>query len=290
MERHSVQLVILAGGLGSRFGGDKQLALVGETGRTLLHFSVMDAYQVGVRDLLLIVRPGLESLVLEQICHHFPDDLRVQMATQRLEDIPGTVPAERSKPWGTAHALWAGRAALAERFIVINADDYYNRDAMRQLVQHLQQSANFAMVAFPLGMTLSAHGGVNRGVCVVEAGALTHVEEWTEIRQHAEQVIGVAPSGQQAELSSTQPVSMNIWGLTREFLPYVEQSLVAFFQQAPGPKQELYLPQVINQTLAREPLQVYVSQQAWFGVTYAEDMVALAQLFSSEVNKKHGTD
>ena len=169
-------LVVLAAGMGSRFGGDKQLAVLGSTGRTLLHFSVLDAYAAGVRDLVLIVRENIIRALEQQVLPHFPADLTVQLVLQNPADVPVEAIdlSNRQKPWGTAHALWSARQFLQHQpCIVINADDYYGRMAMQLLVQHFAKTdTEWAMVAFPLENTLSAHGGVNRGICQVNAGYL----------------------------------------------------------------------------------------------------------------------
>ncbi len=284
-----VSLLVLAGGMGSRFGGDKQLATVGHTGRPLLYFSVMDAYHAGVRHLVLVIRKNLQPLFLAEVLPAFPSDLIVDLVIQQLDDIPsGCAPIAvgRTKPWGTAHAVWAARKVLSQPFIVINADDYYGANAMSQLVQHFQQrDGHWAMVAFPLELTLSAHGGVNRGCCDVSAGRLRKVEEWTDIHvDTAGQLMGKNSAGETLPLTSRQLVSMNIWGFTPDLLPRLEQQLRQFLLAEPGEKSESYLPFAVDQALQHgEILDVKVSTEAWQGITYPADLAALGSFFDNKI-------
>lgn len=285
----AVSLLVLAGGMGSRFGGDKQLATVGRTGRPLLYFSVMDAYQAGIRHLVLVIRQNLQSLFIEQVLPALPRDLTVELVIQQLADIPAgcAFPAEhRSKPWGTAHAVWAARRVLTQPFIVINADDYYGANAMQQLVAHFaQQHRHWAMVAYPLELTLSEHGGVNRGCCDVIEGRLRKVEEWTEIHLNVTgQLVGNNSAGESLPLAARQLVSMNIWGFTPDLLPRLELQLRQFFAAGPGEKAESYLPFAVDQALQQgQVVDVKVSTEAWRGITYPADLAALGSFFDNKV-------
>ena len=280
-------LVVLAAGMGSRFGGDKQLAILGNTGRTLLHFSAMDAYQAGVRKLVLVIRPELEGPLRQQVLNHLPADFQVLLVTQNPADLPpGTVATIRQKPWGTAHALWCARSAVAkDPMIVINADDYYGAKAMQLLVQHFSNTTpDWAMVAFPLARTLSAHGGVNRGLCVVAEGYLKSVEEYCQItQQNTAGFFGMNSQGQQKLLQPDAPVSMNIWGFTPGVMAQLELALTAFFQATPDDKTECYLPAVVDKALQQtQQLKVYLSDEAWFGVTYPADLPEIVEHFQTK--------
>lgn len=291
-----LSLVVLAGGMGSRFGGNKQLALVGHTERTLLHFSVMDAYQAGVRHVVLVVRESLLALFTSDVVPHFPLDLKVDLVCQQMSDLPPSeltdtqlaeLVANRQKPWGTAHALWSARKVLVGRsVIVLNADDYYGDQAMQLLVQHFQKSTDWAMVAFPVLATLSEFGGVNRGVCLVEQSMLRQVTEWTDIAQDdAGRVFGVDGQGHSQQLALDTPVSMNIWGFSEQMMLCLQAALKEFLQGQPTAKAECYLPAVVDQALFRgQPLKVYVSSQLWHGVTYPDDLPKLAVFFQHKVN------
>lgn len=284
-----VSLLILAGGMGSRFGGDKQLATVGQTGRPLLYFSVMDAYQAGVRHLVLVIRHNLKAAFTEQVLPTFPADLQVDLVIQQLDDLPPGVSADvasRSKPWGTAHAVWSAHRVLTQPFIVINADDYYGASAMQLLVRHFAQTTtDWAMVAYPLALTLSEHGGVNRGCCDVRNGRLIQVEEWTEIKADAQgSLMGMNSNGLRSGLSAQQLVSMNIWGFTPALLTRLTLQLQQFFLAGPGEKAESYLPYAVDQAIRQgQPLDVYVSDEAWHGITYPADLTALGSFFDNKM-------
>lgn len=279
-------LVVLAAGLGSRFGGDKQLATLGTTNRTILHFSVMDAYDAGIRQVVLVVRAAIVTAMQQQVLPHFPADLQVHLVEQALADLPvtGVETETRAKPWGTAHALWCARHFLTSQpSIVINADDYYGPQAMQLLVQHFADqglASNWAMVAFEVRQTLSAYGGVNRGFCQVVEGQLQSVHEWTEIRQQDQQLQGRNADGNMQKLHETQPVSMNIWGFTPTIAATLTTALSEFLLAEPGPKAECYLPAVVDQALQHgQKLQVYMSAQRWFGVTYPDDLAEILDYF-----------
>jgi NDP-sugar pyrophosphorylase family protein len=280
-------LVVLAAGMGSRFGGDKQLAVLGSTGRTLLHFSVLDAYAAGVRNLVLIVRQNIIAALEQQVLPHFPADLTVQLVLQNPADLPVTDMdiSQRQKPWGTAHALWSARQFLQQPCIVINADDYYGRTAMQLLVQHFTKTdTEWAMVAFPLENTLSAHGGVNRGICQVNAGYLQAVTEVVQITKNQQQLTGIDVNGNTIALDATQPVSMNIWGFTPSIVPALESALCSFFAQKPDGKAECYLPAVVDSCLQQQQkLRVYMSPDSWFGVTYPADLAEIVDYFQQQV-------
>lgn len=282
-----VTLLVLAGGMGSRFGGDKQLATIGDTGKTLLHFSVMDAYAAGVRDLVLVIRPELENAFRQQVLRQLPADLRVDLVPQRTAELPAGVKVDwqsRQKPWGTAHAIWVARQHLTQPFIVINADDYYGAKAMQLLVHHFQTSQHWAMVAYPLSHTLSEHGGVNRGICKVEAGQLQAVAEYTAITQDASGALtGCNSDGQHSALSPETLVSMNIWGFYPTVLLVLEQALTGFFNAQPAAKAECYLPAVVDTAIGQgQPLQVYTSTQRWLGMTYQADLAELNRFFAGQ--------
>lgn len=287
MDQHNLPcLVVLAAGLGSRFGGDKQLAVLGATNRTLLHFSVMDAYDAGVRQVVLVIRSAIVDAIQQQILPHFPADLKVDLVVQAMDDLPmaGIQFATRTKPWGTAHALWCARKFLtAQPTIVINADDYYGPQAMQLLINHFAangDASDWAMVAFEVRQTLSAYGGVNRGFCQVDLGQLQSVSEWTDIRQQQQQLLGRNALGEIQMLTDTQPVSMNIWGFTPNIAPVLTTALCEFLQHQPGPKAECYLPAVVDQALQQgQKLQVYMSAQRWFGVTYPDDLAEILDYF-----------
>jgi len=280
-------LVVLAAGMGSRFGGDKQLAVLGSTGRTLLHFSVLDAYAAGVRNLVLIVRQNIIVALEQQVLPYFPADLTVHLVLQNPADVPvvDVDLSQRQKPWGTAHALWSARQFLQQQpCIVINADDYYGQTAMQLLVKHfVATDSEWAMVAFPLSKTLSAHGGVNRGICQIDQGYLQAVTEVIQIAQHQQQLSGIDLNGERVVLDTSQPVSMNIWGFTPTIVPALERALRSFFAQKPDGKAECYLPAVVDSSLQQQQkLRAYLSPDSWFGVTYPADLAEIVEYFQQQ--------
>jgi NDP-sugar pyrophosphorylase family protein len=283
-------LVVLAAGMGSRFGGDKQLAMLGSTERTLLHFSVLDAHAAGVRTLILVVRPNLIEMMRQQVLVHFPEDLTVHFVVQDKANVPlaDFDTSQRQKPWGTAHALWSARRYLSEQpCIVINADDYYGAAAMQLLVTHFaKNSEQWAMVAFPLQQTLSAHGGVNRGICLLQEDLLTAVSECCDINYRQQQLSGISGNGELINLTPEQPVSMNIWGFSPAVLPMLTQALTDFFQHQPAATAECYLPAVVDQALqVGQELKVYLSSERWFGVTYPADLPEIIDYFQNHFLK-----
>lgn len=303
-------LVILAAGLGSRFGGDKQLALLGTTARTLLHFSVMDAYRAGIRQVILIVRPALIPIMQQQVLCHFPRDLSIDFVVQDLTALPvkSSISSQRTKPWGTAHALWCARTLVADKpCIVINADDYYSPQAMVLLVKHFMHPVlnrcepkssennelpetghSWAMVTFPLHQTLSSHGGVNRGICQMNAEStqsiqtLRSIEEWTDIQQQ-HTILGTNPAGVRLNLPADTPVSMNIWGFTPKIFSFLTAAFTEFIQQGPKDKDECYLPEVVHRAIQTgQTVNVYKSQEPWFGMTYPADLPRIVEFFQQQ--------
>ncbi|WP_025820972.1 NTP transferase domain-containing protein [Shewanella marina] len=270
-------LVILAAGMGSRFGGDKQLAQLGPNGETLLELSLLSAVAAGFDQAVLVIRPELEAELRQRLAVIIPSQFVIHYCYQALTDLPLALPAAlaaRQKPWGTAHALWSARALIDGPMAVINADDYYGDHAFEMLVQGLtKQKEEWMMVAYPLHLTLSEHGGVNRGVCQVAQGYLTHVDEYLQIKQTAQGLYGEL-HGQLLPLTDNTLVSMTCWGFTSAIFTAIEQALIEFIQApSTGITSECYLPAVVQQQLDKKAqlLRVEVSQSPWFGVTYADD-------------------
>jgi NDP-sugar pyrophosphorylase family protein len=280
------ELVVMAAGMGSRFGGLKQLQTVGPAGETVMDYALFDARRAGVERVTFVIRREIEAAFRAQIGDRYRRWLQVAYAFQELEDLPaGTVlPPGRSKPWGTGQAVLAAREQVRAPFIVINADDFYGAEAFRLLAQWLAapEPSTYAMVAFRLQNTLSAHGTVARGLCAVTAdGRLTEVREHTGLRPDpsgAGALEDLAGGGSR-RFTGQEPVSMNVWGFLPELFPELERRFQAFLA-GPGqePGAEFFLPSVIDQLIREGLAQVTVltSADAWFGVTYKED-TALVQ-------------
>jgi choline kinase len=277
-----VSLVILAAGLGRRFGGDKQLVTVAGTGKPLMYFSVMDAYRLGVRKLVLVINHPIEQAIVEQFVPLLPHDLNVSLVKQRTDDLPeGCKACSREKPWGTGHALWSAREVVQADCIVINADDYYGPGAMNQLLMHFEHRDGWALVSYPLKNTLSDSGAVNRGLCEVVNGALVTVRECLSIKYENDAICGEV-DGKFVDLEPKTPVSMNIWGFGPDIFERLKNGLIEFFATAGDQSQaEFYLPaQVMASIKAGENhVRVYPTEDKWQGITYREDLEQLGRFF-----------
>lgn len=272
----SPTLVVLAAGLGSRYGDAKQIAGVGPHGEWLLEYALHDALAAGFGKIVLVIRPELRAPLQERLGPVLQGRARLEFVVQSSDHVPPgcTPPAARSKPLGTGHALWCCKDQLDGPFAVINADDYYGSHAFLLLAEHFARSAEPAMVGYRLDATLSAHGGVNRGVCDVDArGCLRGVTEITGIVRGADGALqGTAPDGAQRTLTDASTVSLNCWGLHPNLLPDLEAGLVAFLQHADA-RSEYFLPAAIDQHVASRGLALHVlpTPDHWLGLTYPGD-------------------
>ncbi|MDH4021207.1 MAG: NTP transferase domain-containing protein [Xanthomonadales bacterium] len=277
-----VSLVILAAGLGRRFGGDKQLVSVAGTGKPLMYFSVMDAYRLGVRQLVLVINHLIEQAILKQFVPLLPHDLKVSLVQQQVDDLPeGCEAYSRQKPWGTGHALWSARDAVPAGCIVINADDYYGPDAMTQLLLHLKHNDGWALVSYPLKSTLSDSGEVNRGLCQVTNGSLVTIRECLSIKLENGGICGEI-DGKSVNLEPKAPVSMNIWAFGSDIFDCLNHGLIEFFSVARDQSQvEFYLPAQVMVSIkeGRSQVRVYSTKDKWQGITYPEDLERLGKIF-----------
>lgn len=279
-------LVILAAGLGSRYGGLKQLDAVGPAGETILDYAVADAREAGFARVVFVIRRDFEAIFRQQIGAKYAGSLAVGYAFQSVDTLPAgcVAPAGRTKPWGTGHAVWCARDEIDGPFAVINADDFYGRDSFRRLAGFFREAvgstgrARFASVGFQLANTLSENGAVSRGLCALDAnGNLAGITEHTGILR--EQV------GPGAMFSGREIVSMNCWAFTSGFLPALERHLRAFLRDhGAHPTAEFYLPSAVSAMIAAGEAEVGVlpTQSSWLGITYADDrprvVAALAAL------------
>ncbi len=279
----SVDLVVMAAGAGSRFGGLKQLVPVGPGGETLTDYAVYDAWRAGIRRAVFVVRPEMESEFHEIVGRKYGSRLEIVYAHQKLADLPAgfVVPAGRSRPWGTGHAVRAARSVVANPFVVINADDWYGADGLPKLTAFLSEPARrglsrWALVAFRLRNTLSGHGTVSRGVCTASPGGrLLDVTEHTDLRAETDGIIGTGPGGAVRRFSGDEPVSLNLWGFTPALFDELESGFERFLaQRGSDPKAEFYLPAAVDAALKarRAEVSVLPTEEEWFGVTYREDL------------------
>ena len=270
-------LLVLAAGMGSRYGGLKQIDPIGPSGETMLDYSVFDAIRAGFGRVVFVIRQDFAELFRAQIASKYTGRIAVDFVFQSADTLPSgcVLPAAREKPLGTGHATWCAREVVREPFAVINADDFYGADSFRALATFLGKSASneAAMVGFRLQNTLSEAGTVSRGICETDTGGrLLRVTEAT----------GIAASevGAGKKYAPQTTVSMNCWGFSPAIFPALEQEFRAFFQQAlPAnlAKAEFYLPAAVSELIGRGQLlaSVLPTESSWFGVTYREDKPAV---------------
>lgn len=277
-------LLVLAAGMGSRYGGLKQMDPMGPNGETVLDYSVFDAIRAGFGKVVFVIREDFAEAFKEGVGARFADRIEVDYAFQKLDDLPPgfEVPRGREKPWGTAHAVRAARGVIDGPFAVVNADDFYGADAYRVMAGWFAESprddskSHYAMVGYPLRNTLSEHGAVNRGLCRVTAGKLlADVEEVVEIvRRDDGSIHGRGLDGRDVAIDEDAPVSMNCWGFTPDFFARFESHFTGFLEQRGGEmKSECFIPTVIDGWIREGVVDCEVLETAasWFGVTYPED-------------------
>ncbi|MBM6743532.1 NTP transferase domain-containing protein [Drancourtella massiliensis] len=290
-------LVIMAAGIGSRFGGGiKQLEPVGPNGEIIMDYSIRDAVEAGFDKVVFVIRKDLEKDFKEVIGERIEKQIPVEYAFQELDDIPQEFQEKfqgRTKPWGTGQAILACRGKVTEPFLVINADDFYGKEAYVEAYQYLKEKKEasgkepICMVGFVLNNTLSENGGVTRGVCEVdENGHLTNIVETHNIIRKGEKA--EAEDGAK-ELELDVPVSMNMWGLQPEFLDILEKGFHEFLEttKADDLKAEYLLPTIIGGLLkeGRAEVTVLNSKDKWFGVTYKEDKESVVNAIKELIEK-----
>lgn len=280
-------LLIMAAGIGSRFGGGiKQLEPVDGGRHIIMDYSIHDAIEAGFDHVVFVIRKDIEAEFREVIGGRIAavcaaKGVTVDYAFQDLHDIPGQFPEGRTKPWGTGQAVLAAKQVLKTPFVVINADDYYGKEGLRALHGHLVSGGGDCMAGFVLRNTLSDNGGVTRGICKMdEKSCLTQVTETKNILKTA---AGAQADGVELDLDSL--VSMNMWGLTLDFLQVLEQGFAEFFEKEvpTNPlKAEYLIPTFIGELLSQNKISVKVlkTNDAWYGMTYKEDVPAVKESFA----------
>ncbi len=281
-------LLVLAAGMGSRYGGLKQMDGVGPSGETLLDYSVFDAIRSGYNRVVFVIRRDFEEEFRERVGNRFEDHIDVGYVFQQLNDLPPgfSVPEDRSKPWGTGHAIWCAREAVDAPFLAINADDFYGQSAIADVGAFLGRlnpdATEFCMAGYRLDTTLSSHGTVSRGVCGMDAsGALQSVQEHTLIARDQN---GVGDQGDGTRFSGSERVSMNCWGFTPAVFPLLEAGLVSFLEKHSGTaKSEFYIPSAVAEMIesGSATVKVLPVESQWFGVTYREDRPIVAEALAS---------
>ena len=284
-----ISLLVMAAGMGSRYGGLKQLDAVGPSGETIIDYSVYDAIQAGFNKVVFIIRKDFEDEFRLQITEKYSGKIRVEFAFQDLHDLPDgfTCPEGRKKPWGTGHAILAASGMIHEPFVAINGDDFYGRESFKVVADYYLSGADdFSMVAFQLDKTLSTFGGVTRGLCTVKEGKLDTVIETGELQIAGQGVT----SDRNIKLDGSEPVSMNVWGFTPVLFKYLREMFVKFLHDEGNKlKSEYLIPSVVNELIqsGREDVHVLRSASSWFGVTYKDDRPFVMEEIQKLID--HGT-
>lgn len=280
-------LIILAAGMGSRYGGLKQMDGVGPNGETILDYSVYDAIKGGFGKVVFVVRKNFRREFEEKIAAKYDSFIEVGFVEQELDKLPYgfTLAPGREKPWGTAHAMLMAAEIVDTPCAVINADDFYGKESFKVLGQYLTDNAGnkgkYCMVGFYLNKTLSENGEVSRGICTVDSNnCLTTVEEHHKISEHDGKISGIGMDGMRKELSQDAYASMNMWGFTPDIFPHTEKLFKEFLKEyGREPKKEFYIPYVVNEAIdkGRCTVEVLSTPDKWFGVTFQEDRPSVVE-------------
>ncbi len=291
-------LVVMAAGMGSRYGGLKQMDPVGSHGEVIMDYSLYDAKRAGFEKVIFIIKHSIEDAFKEKIGNHISLYMDVEYAYQDLEDLPEgyAVPEGREKPWGTCHAILAARNLIDAPFAVINADDYYGAECFRIIYDYLSNHTDdekyrYCMVGYLLKNTVTENGSVSRGVCTADADAnLVSVVEHTQIEQYENGIRFTEDKGETwTDIDGETIVSMNLWGFTESFITESQSRFPAFLDEAlvSNPlKGEYFLPSVVSQLLAEDKAAVKVleSPDKWYGITYREDKPGIVKALADKAD------
>ncbi len=288
-------LLVLAAGMGSRYGGLKQMDAFGPNGETIIDYSINDAINAGFTKVVFIIREHFKDDFISFFSNKFEDKIAVDFVTQELDKIPEgyTYHKDREKPWGTAHALLMAKDAIKEPFAVINGDDFYGPDAYKTLAKFFkdqsEQSKTYSVVSYFLKNTLSDHGAVNRGVCFQdENGNLKKVVECIKIQRGEDGIISYPEGEGRTELSEDTLVSMNMWGFLPCFFDHCEAQFKVFLEaRGHELKSEFYIPSVVDALIQNKIMdtKVLTSDASWFGVTYQEDKPSVIAKLNALIEK-----
>ncbi len=289
---NSLALVILAAGIGSRFGGIKQLTPVGPRGEILLEYSLYDALRAGFNQFAFIIRPEIKRDFDALLTDRLGKSITYKFVYQTLTDLPDgyTPPKNRTKPWGTGHAVLTAANTVDVPFAVINADDYYGPTSYQILASYLRTASprNYALVSFELEKTLSKHGTVSRGVCHIKGGYLTHIEEFTHLKKNSTCVVNAPPDQPPSYLRGNEPVSMNMWGFTPDVFPLLRYQFEKFLTEASDLNTaEFYLPSALDASIKADEITVKAlsTPESWFGMTYKQDRELVRNAINSKISQ-----
>jgi len=287
-------LFILAAGMGSRYGGLKQIDGLGPNGETIMDYSVYDALRAGFGKIVFVIRKDFEEDFRKVVLAKYEDKIPCEVCFQALDKVPAgcTYNTERTKPWGTNHAVLMGKDIIKEPFAVLNADDFYGKESFQVMADYLKSiegtKGQYSMVGYRVQNTLSEHGTVSRGVCATdENGYLTGVVERTKIEEKGGKIVNTE-DGEELEIAMNTPVSMNFWGFTPEYFDYVEKSFIEFLKvNGQELKKEFYIPTLVDELIKKgeASCKVLDTPAKWFGVTYAEDKPQFILKINELINK-----
>ena len=283
-------LFVLAAGMGSRYGGLKQLDSLGPNGETIMDYSIYDAIRAGFGKVVFVIRKDFEQDFRDKVLSKYEGHIPVEVVFQSTDKLPEgyACPADRTKPWGTNHAVLMGKEVIAEPFAVINADDFYGRDAFeviaRELSRPRDRKGDYCMVGFRVGNTMTENGSVARGVCETKEGLLSSVVERTAISyDDNHDIVFTDENGDVQKLDPRTPVSMNLWGFTPDYFDYSEREFRNFLDKDLNtPKAEFFIPLCIDTLIksGEATVKVLDTDSRWFGVTYAADRPGVVAKFA----------
>ena len=283
---NDITLLVMAAGMGSRYGGLKQLDEVGPSGETIIDYSVFDAIKAGFSKVVFIIRKDFEDEFKTKISNKFSNDIQVEFVFQDIHQLPSgfSLPEDRIKPWGTGHAILCASNFIDGPFNAINADDYYGRESFKTIADYYNNgNDSFSMVSFQLEKTLSDFGSVTRGLCTVNNDKLINVVETENLVKSKSGIT----SNSDLDLNGDEPVSMNMWGFTPAIFDYLNKMFEVFLSKnIHDIKSEFLIPSVINDLInsGDELVQVLYSKSSWFGVTYKQDKSYVVQQIQNLVN------
>tara|TARA_B100001250_G_scaffold112905_1_gene95450 strand:+ start:1487 stop:2389 length:903 start_codon:yes stop_codon:yes gene_type:complete len=282
----NLTLVIMAAGMGSRYGGLKQLDVVGPNGETIIDYSVFDAIKSGFTKIVFIIRKDFKDQFKEKIINKYNNKIKTELVYQDLDDLPGSykAPSDREKPWGTGQAINAARTRINEPFVVINGDDFYGLESFQVIADYyLNGGLGYAMSAFQLDKTLSDFGAVSRGICEVNQNMLATVIETHDIKK----IENGISSDRDISLNGNELVSMNMWGFTPSLFSHLNDMFINFLKvEGQSLKSEFLIPTVVNHLIQSQKEQVAVlsTKAKWFGVTYKDDKPSVMAAINFLIN------
>lgn len=293
----SATLVIMAAGMGSRFGGLKQIEPLGPSGEIILDYSVYDAVRAGFDKVIFVIKKEIEEDFKKVVEGKFEDKIKIEYAYQDINNLPEgfTVPEGRTKPWGTAHAIYSCKELIDGSFAVLNADDYYGAETFKIIYDELTSEKEdngkyqFSMVGFKIENTLTENGHVARGVCRIEDGFMTDIVERTKIMYRDGKIMFTEDEENWEEIPEGTPVSMNLWGFTEEILTEIENRFGTFLEKNKDNmlKCEYYIPLVVDELVKEGKAQIKAlsTPEKWYGVTYKEDKQSVMKALKEKGEK-----